>query len=1693
MKENLYQTAIMHCDCGFALHEIQTDNFGNPKDLLFLEINGSFEQLSGLDSKRVQGKGVNQILRDVSYMKRDWISFLYQQIDYTSGSRVIEINSKELLKSLRVKTKIHDGIYLSVLIESIKDIEPINEGIEEHSKDHLFLLDHMPQGVVYHNSEGKIFYANKSAADILGLTIDQLYGKTSMDPRWKSIKEDGTDYTGENHPAMLTLKTGNPIKNAVMGVFNPLKEEHIWININSIPRFRPTETKPYQAVVTYEDITERIQLERSIKESEANLKATIENSVENIWSIDKGYKIRYINELFIKSFQETFGKRLGRGVNIIEVLPEPLRQIWKDRYDRALRNEQFVFFEEVPIESSKVYIETAMNPIVVSGEVVGVSCYGKDITKRNETENSLLIFKESLENSSDAIGMSTTNWTHYYQNKAFDELFGRIEAKPTEVYLDKAIGDEVYRTIMSGKKWEGEIQMYDKDREVRDIFLRAYANKDKNGNITNLVGIHTDISKRKKVERDLIEKNFFINSLLHAVPVAVFYKDILGRYIGCNEVFTEIMGVTPEQIAGKTVYELWPSADAETYHQKDIELLQNPNMQRYEYHVTDQYGNSRPVIYAKDVFYDATGKPAGIVGAFIDISEIKNTEQKLHDKEANLKAIIENSLESIWSVDQNYRIQYVNEVFAKSFMDSFGVHLEQGMDIVEKTPQAIKPFWKERYDRVFKNEHFLFEDRIETEIGPVFVEVAMNPIVVDGVVTGASIYGKNVTNQRLAEESLKQSLERNQALLNANPDLMFVFDDCCRFVDYHCEDVKNLFLSPELFLNKKVEDVLPKYLADICHTNVMKVLTTGEQAYSTYELEVEGRIHYFESRYVKCSKNEVMSIVRDITNRKLAEMALSESEEKYRLLAENITDVIWTMDLNGKYQYVSPSVISMRGYTPEENMQQSFDETLTPESAKFAYALLADATKKLSTGIKPDPQVFTMEQRCKDGSTVWTEIMMSGVFDEKDELKYLLGVTRDISKRKKAEDELIKQSELRQLLVDISTGYINLPIENIEESINVSLEKISRFSEADRCYVFDFNNATERCTNIHEWCNKDIEPQIALLQDILLPKRWINNFREGKTIFIADVSELERGDERSILEPQAIKSLIVVPMMNQNLCIGFVGFDYVNKNHSYSSIEQQLLSVFAEMLVNIKLKMRSEEELIKAKEIAEENENRLTQIADNLSNGMIYQVVAEGDDHRRFTYISNKVEEFYGCSIEEAKLNADLIYSRIHPDDIRLVIDGEREALKDFKIFQTVARMINPDGTIRWSYFVSSPRRQNEKLMWDGIEIDISSQKQVENELIAAKEKAEESDRLKSVFLANVSHEIRTPMNAILGFLGLLKEPDLKSDRINDYIDIVNQSGQRLLHTINDIIEISKIEAGQIEVVSTIVNSMEMMHFHYDLFKRQADQKGIQLKLSEYIKGEQAYIRTDKNKLEGILTNLINNAIKFTFEGSIEFGNYLEDEFLVFYVKDTGIGIPENRKKAIFERFVQADIKHTRPHEGSGLGLSIVKAYVEMLKGKIILESEVGKGSTFRLYIPYYSSEVLRVKEALVSRTIGIRHKQNLILIAEDDDFSFKFFEDSLRNEGLKIIRAVNGEEVISSIRENRDISLVLMDIKMPGKDGLEATREIRTFDSKIPIIAQTAYAFTGDKEKALEAGCNDYISKPIKLDELIEILNKYL
>ncbi len=384
----------------------------------------------------------------------------------------------------------------------------------------------------------------------------------------------------------------------------------------------------------------------------------------------------------------------------------------------------------------------------------------------------------------------------------------------------------------------------------------------------------------------------------------------------------------------------------------------------------------------------------------------------------------------------------------------------------------------------------------------------------------------------------------------------------------------------------------------------------------------------------------------------------------------------------------------------------------------------------------------------------------------------------------------------------------------------------------------------------------------------------------------------------------------------------------------------------------------------------------------------------------------------------------------------------------------------------------------------------IKQLEKINHELESAKRKAEESDKLKTAFLQNMSHEIRTPMNGILGFTELLSNPELSEDERRSYINIVTKSGDRMLNTFNNLMEVSMIETNNVSLHYSTINLNGEFGDLYADFKNEAERKNISFRFVTDLPDHSANIYTDREKLSAILSHLIKNAIKFSLKGGeVTFGYLKKGDVLEFYVKDRGIGIPKERHLAVFDKFTQADIDDKNALEGSGLGLTVAKAYVELLGGEIWLQSTPNNGTTIFFTIPFKTNADDKPRdEVQVVRTKSAKPK---ILIAEDEPYTKDYLTIILKNMCSEILYADNGLDAISVCRNNPDIDLVLMDIKMPQMNGYEATREIRKFNKNVVIIAQTAYAMASDRQKAIEAGCNDYISKPINREELVTMIEK--
>lgn len=690
----------------------------------------------------------------------------------------------------------------------------------------------------------------------------------------------------------------------------------------------------------------------------------------------------------------------------------------------------------------------------------------------------------------------------------------------------------------------------------------------------------------------------------------------------------------------------------------------------------------------------------------------------------------------------------------------------------------------------------------------------------------------------------------------------------------------------------------------------------------------------------------VVGSARDVTLAK-------ETENQLRKLSQAVEQspvsvVITNQD--GSIEYVNPKFTSITGYTLEDvighNPRVLKSETHSPEYYKELWQAITSGNEWHGE----------FHNRKKNGELFWEAASISPIINSDGKITHYVAVKEDVTNRKILESDLLCNSLFRELLMEISSDFINIPLEKVDETISKALEKMALFVNTDRAYTFDYDWDNEVCNNSYEWCAIGVNPEIENLQNLPLSvlKEWVDAHKKGQYMYIPNVFELPEGIGRETLEMQGIKSFLTVPMMNEERCIGFVGFDSVYEHRIYTSTEIQLLKIFAQMLVNIKLR---------------------------------------------------------------------------------------KEMVRD---------------------------------------------------LVLAKEKAEESNRLKTHFINNISHEIRTPLNGLLGFSSLMMQESVSESEKKVQYNILQQSGSRLIKTIDDIMDIAQLKAGSIKPKIDNIDIGSIMNNLAEKLQIDCTNTNILVDLDIDDQNSGLLIKTDEYLFTNILSQLISNAKKFTVSGRIVLGYSVKDKWFEFFVKDTGDGISPELLEVVFEPFMQENSSNTRRYEGSGLGLAIAKGMTELLGGKIWVESKKWEGSTFFFTLPLATESITKIEKKNKSKDDSKPGKL-VVLIVEDDESNYQLLDTFVKKAGFSTLHAWNGVEAVNLCSLFPEISMIFMDIKMPVMNGVEATSKIKAIRPNTPIIAITAYDHTVDKHIMLEAGCDACLSKPIDFRELRNLIQQKL
>ncbi len=897
-------------------------------------------------------------------------------------------------------------------------------------------------------------------------------------------------------------------------------------------------------------------------------------------------------------------------------------------------------------------------------------------------------------------------------------------------------------------------------------------------------------------------------------------------------------------------------------------------------------------------------------------------------------------------------------------------------------------------------------------------------------------------DNKFKDYSVNEHGTQYHTLFNFSPDGIILEDATGTILDANPAFCEMMGYSFDELIGKKIHMLTHPDVYDQVDKNIRKLLSGKKLKHVEKSITKDGTIAFMElseSKFTLPSGDVgIICIAEDISDRVRVQEALLISEESYKGLFNNATDAIYIQDREGKFVDVNMGAVRMYGY-PREYYIGKNPEILSAPGKNDMNA----ATRRVQKAFEGEPQKFEFWGVDINGRVFPKEVRLNkgSYFGE----EVVIAFAQDISEQKQAMDAL-KESQ-RQ----IATLLGNLP------------------------------GMAYRCLNDKNWTMEFVSEGGINLTGYE-PYELICN----KIISYNDL--IHPDDQKKVwnLIQDALK-------INQSYKLSY---RILTKDKKEKWVSEQGIGIYSSegnlialegLITDITQRKRAELEIRKLSRSIEQSPT-IVIITDLLGN---------------IEYVNPKFYQITGYSAKE-------------------VIGKNPKILKSGKTPQTVYKSLWKTVTAgkEW-YGEFQNRKKSGELYWEsanifplknefgeithfiGMKEDVTIRKNMEEDLINAKEKAEESDKLKSSFLANMSHEIRTPMNAIIGFSQLLSDLEVSKEERSHYISLIQSSGNDLLGLIDDIIDISKIEAGQLKIFKSqyfVDNILKELYDSFsELVKTKKNKNNLKFIYNQPETSQQIVIYSDIDRFKQIIRNLISNAIKFTDKGSVEFGfnvDYNQSySNLLFYVKDTGIGIAEDKQDIIFDSFRQASISNTKIYGGTGLGLAITKKLVELLGGKIWVNSIPEQGSTFYFTLPYqpvFISSDENLNGAIVKRAKKLILENKTLLVVEDDDQSYFFLQSILKKTRAKIVRAVDGQEAVDFCI-NQNFDLILMDIRLPKMDGYVATKKIKAFFPNMKIIAQTAFAMVGEKERCIEAGCDDYISKPISIAELFDTIEKNL
>jgi PAS domain S-box-containing protein len=1143
------------------------------------------------------------------------------------------------------------------------------------------------------------------------------------------------------------------------------------------------------------------------------------------------------------------------------------------------------------------------------------------------------------------------------------------------------------------------------------------------------------------------------------LPDMIYEMDAELKFTYANHAAFKKFGYIEEDfLNGIEIGQLFSEGEMDRVHEALAGIAQGKPAVPHVYGMRRKDGSTLFCEITSDAIKDDEGRLCGFRGVVHDITERRRAEEAYH-------ALVDQSIQGL-IIFQDWRVVFANEAYTKiigyTVEEMRAMSFDEGRNVVHPDDQAT--VWGRFKDRLEgRSAPDCYEFRAIRKDGSI-IWLEMHASVIDyqgrPAIQAAII---NITDQksieetlRTSEDNLRESEELYRAVIEQASEAVLLFDAdtkylleanaaLCNMLGYTAEEIPGL----------KIYDIVSHEHESI-DANIQKVLDNGrhflgERRYrrkdgSSADVEVNVNIILRKGRRTICA------VSRDVTERKRAEEMLHRAEAKYRALVEEIPAITYTaaLDDTNTTLYVSPQIKPILGISPEDYRADPdiWLKRLHPDDRERVISELEQSRE----GNRP----FKSEYRliASDGRIVWFRDDAAAVQDGAGKPLFLQGVMVDITERKNAEAKL-KDSERR--LADII---------NFLPDATLVIDKEG--------YVIAWNHAIEAMTGV-------LAEQVLYKGD---HEHSIPFYGERRQILIDLVTKPK----------EALEDLYPDVKINEDGTL--IGEAYISNLKGREAYLLESASALYDCDGNISGAIECMHDVTEHRK----SEGDLGEARDYLNKiiNLISDPIFVKDEGHRLLLVNDAKCSLIGRPREEILGRAD--YDFFPKEQVDVFWE------KDNEVFRTGLENINEESVTDDQgliHTVITKRALYKDKAGDkfivGITRDVTDRKKTEDELRRAKDAAEAAVRAKSEFLANMSHEIRTPMNAVIGMTGLLLDTDLNPDQ-RECVEIIHGSGEALLSLINDILDYSKIEEGKSELERQPFDLRECIESSIDLVAAGAAEKGLDITcaVDDHVPRN---IVGDVTRLRQVLVNLLSNAVKFTESGGVSISvvshqkknDLLE---LCFTVRDTGIGIPANRMDRLFKSFSQIDMTTTRKYGGTGLGLAISKRLVDMMGGRIWAESEKGKGSVFWFTIPAKAApewacslRLHQPEELPAGQPCPLR-----LLLAEDNIVNQKVALRMLERLGYRADVAANGLEVLQAIRR-QPYDVVLMDVQMPEMDGLEAARIIRqslSADEQPKIIAITAYALQGDREKCIEAGMDGYISKPIKMEDLVSILSKY-